>query len=96
MKNFILRVSLALTILLMVGNMASFSMFESSLEVEYVVEDRSVEKKVNIIFEDNTICTSHISITDRDTKILHNSFTMDNYAFELNYTLFKPPIPSLV
>ncbi len=60
--------------------------------VEYVVEDRVMEKDIKIAFEDNSALMSNMTAFYLTQKARISSYKHIIYSFRLQAPLFKPPI----
>lgn len=64
----------------------------SSLTVEYAVEDRLAEKDVKIASDDSSTLRSDMFAFNMSQKAKISTFKHKLYSFELKDSLFKPPI----
>ena len=88
-----LGILLALLISFACGHISPIVQAEnSSITVEYMLEERVAEKDIKIALDDNFVTTFNMVALDTFQKTMVTSFKYNIYDFELKHTLFKPPI----
>ena len=95
MKKHIATLSIlfALIGLFTFGDVSSAIFAENtSSTVEYMVEERVAEKDTTVELDDNSMSVLNMIAFNTFQKTMITSFKHDPYNFELEKTLFRPPI----
>ena len=75
------------------GHISSMIYAENtSSTVEYMVEERVAEKDITVELDDNSMSVLNMIAFNTFQKTMITSFKHDPYNFELEKTLFRPPI----